>query len=156
MTNALAIFQPSLCLYIDQIQRLPGPGLFLKTLCDLDLNLKVLASGSSSLEIRSASKERMVGRGREPILYPLSFGDIAASRIPGLQQGLAHSGIPLSPCHSLGRGNPAWVRPMDPRFREGDEKGLLVSVIPSEEGIQSLLSVFRSCQSQELNLPLGT
>jgi hypothetical protein len=74
-----------LYLFIDEIQRLPNPGLFLKTLYDLDLNLKVVASGSSSLEIRSASKEHLVGRGRELILYPVSFGDIAASRIPGLQ-----------------------------------------------------------------------
>ena len=74
-----------LYLFIDEVQRLESPGLFLKTLCDLDLDLKVIASGSSSLEIRSASKEHLVGRGRELVLYPLSFGDIAASRIPGLQ-----------------------------------------------------------------------
>jgi predicted AAA+ superfamily ATPase len=74
-----------LYLFIDEIQRLESPGLFLKTLYDLDLDLKVVASGSSSLEIRSASKEHLVGRGRELVLYPLSFGDIAASRIPGLQ-----------------------------------------------------------------------
>lgn len=74
-----------LYLFIDEIQRLESPGLFLKILYDLDLDLKVVASGSSSLEIRSASKEHLVGRGRELVLYPLSFGDIAASRIPGLQ-----------------------------------------------------------------------
>jgi predicted AAA+ superfamily ATPase len=74
-----------LYLFIDEIQRLESPGLFLKTLHDLDLDLKVVASGSSSLEIRSASKEHLVGRGRELVLYPLSFGDIAASRIPGLR-----------------------------------------------------------------------
>jgi hypothetical protein len=73
-----------LYLFIDEIQRLESPGLFLKTLYDLDLNLKVVASGSSSLEIRSASKEHLVGRGRELVLYPLSFGDIAASRIKGV------------------------------------------------------------------------
>jgi predicted AAA+ superfamily ATPase len=74
-----------LYLFIDEIQRLGSPGLFLKTLYDLDLDVKVVASGSSSLEIRSESKEHLVGRGRELVLYPLSFGDIAASRIPGLQ-----------------------------------------------------------------------
>jgi len=78
-----------LYLFIDEIQRLESPGLFLKTLYDLDLNLKIVASGSSSLEIRSASKEHLVGRGRELVLYPLSFGDIAASRIPGLQASSA-------------------------------------------------------------------
>jgi predicted AAA+ superfamily ATPase len=78
-----------LYLFIDEIQRLESPGLFLKTLYDLDLDLKIVASGSSSLEIRSASKEPLVGRGRELVLYPLSFGDIAASRIPGLQASSA-------------------------------------------------------------------
>jgi hypothetical protein len=73
-----------LYLFIDEIQRLANPGLFLKSLYDLDLNLKIVASGSSSLEIRSESKEHLVGRGRELVLYPLSFGDIAASRIKGL------------------------------------------------------------------------
>ena len=73
-----------LYLFIDEVQRLASPGLFLKTLYDLDLDLKIVASGSSSLEIRSASKEHLVGRGRELVLYPLSFGDIAASRIKGL------------------------------------------------------------------------
>ncbi len=72
-------------LFIDEIQRLENPGIFLKTLYDLGLDLKIVASGSSSLEIRSASKEHLVGRGRELVLYPLSFSDIAASRIPGLE-----------------------------------------------------------------------
>src|SRR5450756_1345588 len=78
-----------LYLFIDEIQRLESPGLFLKTLYDLDLYLKIVASGSCSLAIRSASKEHLVGRGRELVLYPLSFGDIAASRIPGLQASSA-------------------------------------------------------------------
>ena len=73
-----------LYLFIDEIQRLPNPGLFLKSLYDLDLNLKIVASGSSSLKSRSGSKEHLVGRGRELVLYPLSFGDIAANRIKGL------------------------------------------------------------------------
>ena len=120
MTNALAIFQPSLCLYIDQIQRLPNPGLFLKTLYDLDLNLKVVASGSPSLEICSVSKQRMVRRGRKPILYPVTFDDIAASRIPGLQQGLAHSGIQLNPSYSREGGNLIRVRRVDPRVRRAN------------------------------------
>lgn len=73
-----------LYLFIDEVQRLASPGLFLKTLYDLDLDIKVVASGSSSLEIRSASKEHLVGRGRELVLYPLSFADIVASRIKGV------------------------------------------------------------------------
>src|SRR6266542_2784610 len=37
--------------FIDEIQRLPSPGLFLKELFDLNRNLKIIFSGSSQLEI---------------------------------------------------------------------------------------------------------
>ncbi len=47
---------------IDEVQRLANPGLFLKELFDLKLNYKIIASGSSSLEIRSKIKEALTGR----------------------------------------------------------------------------------------------
>ncbi len=52
-------------IFIDEIQRLPSPGLFLKTLHDLNLNIKFIVSGSSQLELRSKLKEFLVGRIRQ-------------------------------------------------------------------------------------------
>lgn len=47
---------------IDEIQRLPSPGLFLKSVYDLHLPVKLIVTGSSSLEIQSHIKESLAGR----------------------------------------------------------------------------------------------
>ena len=49
---------------IDEVQRLENPGLFLKGVRDLDLPIKLIVSGSSSLEIRSKVRETLSGRKR--------------------------------------------------------------------------------------------
>ncbi len=67
---------------IDEVQRLPNPGLALKVLYDLGTGVKLVVSGSSSLEIRSTTREHLVGRSRELILYPLAFSDIVQQNIP--------------------------------------------------------------------------
>lgn len=61
------------CIFIDEIQRLENPGLFLKELYDLKLNLKVFYSGSSQLEIKSKIKEYGTGRIREFVIERLTF-----------------------------------------------------------------------------------
>ena len=48
--------------FIDEIQRLNEPGIFLKGLHDLHLPLKIIVSGSSSIEIRSKVHEALTGR----------------------------------------------------------------------------------------------
>lgn len=58
---------------IDEIQHLDTPGLFLKELFDLKLNLKLVYSGSSQIEIRSKLREHLVGRAREFPIQRLSF-----------------------------------------------------------------------------------
>ena len=73
---------PRAYILIDEVQRLPNPGLALKTLYDLGAGIKLVVSGSSSLEIRSTTREHLVGRSRELILYPLSFSDIVQQSIP--------------------------------------------------------------------------
>lgn len=60
-------------LFIDEAQRLENPGRFLKGVYDLDKNIKLFASGSSALELRSKIKEFLTGRKRETYIYPLSF-----------------------------------------------------------------------------------
>lgn len=65
--------QGKLYLFIDEIQRIPNPGIFLKGIYDLSLPLKLVVTGSSSLEIRSKISESLTGRKRLFTLYPLSL-----------------------------------------------------------------------------------
>ena len=48
--------------FIDEIQRLKEPGLFLKGIYDMHLNAKIIVSGSSALEIKSRVQEALTGR----------------------------------------------------------------------------------------------
>ncbi len=50
--------------FIDEIQRLTTPGLFLKEIFDLKMNVKIIFSGSSQLEIKAKTREYLVGRAR--------------------------------------------------------------------------------------------
>ena len=67
---------------LDEIQRLPNPGLFLKELYDLDLNFKIIYSGSSQLEIKSKLKEFLVGRARQLEIHRLSFNEYLRFKAP--------------------------------------------------------------------------
>ena len=66
------------------------PGIFLKGIYDLEKNIKIFASGSSSLEIRSKIKEFLTGRKRETHLLPLSFSEIIGNekKLPDTLQGI--------------------------------------------------------------------
>lgn len=69
-------------IFLDEVQRLTNPGLFLKELYDLKLNIKIFYSGSSQLEIRSKIKEYGVGRIRECMIERLSFEEYLAFTHP--------------------------------------------------------------------------
>ena len=88
---------PRAYVIVDEVQRLPNPGLALKVLYDLGTNIKVVVSGSSSLEIRSTTREYLVGRSRELILYPLSFSDIVLQNI----SAASHTDSDFSSFHRL-------------------------------------------------------
>jgi hypothetical protein len=60
-------------LFIDEAQRLENPGLLLKIIADLQLNIKMIASGSSQLEIKSKIQEHLTGRQIESLVLPLSY-----------------------------------------------------------------------------------
>lgn len=62
-------------IFLDEVQRLENPGLFLKMLYDLNLNIKVIFTGSSQLEVRAKTKENLVGRARTFELQRLSFNE---------------------------------------------------------------------------------
>ena len=60
-------------LFIDEVQRLKNPGLLLKSIVDLKLPLKMIASGSSQLEIKSKVQEYLTGRQFECIVLPFGY-----------------------------------------------------------------------------------
>jgi len=63
-------------LIIDEAQRISNIGLSLKLLFD-SLGIKIIASGSSSLELASKVNEPLTGRAITFYLYPIALGEIA-------------------------------------------------------------------------------
>ncbi len=60
-------------IFLDEIQRIMDAGLLLKKYYDLNLNIKFIISGSSSLDIRSKIKETLAGRKRVFEILPITF-----------------------------------------------------------------------------------
>lgn len=60
-------------LLIDEAQRLDNPGLTLKIIYDNFKQVKVLATGSSSFDLRNKLSDPLTGRYLDFTLYPLSF-----------------------------------------------------------------------------------
>ncbi len=63
-------------LFIDEVQRLENPGLFLKAMIDLKLPIKIIASGSSYIEIQSRVQEFLTGRHFEATILPFSYAEL--------------------------------------------------------------------------------
>lgn len=61
---------------IDEIQRLKEPGLFLKGIYDLNMNVKFIVSGSSSIEIKSKVHETLAGRKKVFQLKPFDVEEL--------------------------------------------------------------------------------
>ena len=75
--------------FIDEVQRLPDPGIFIKALQDLRLPLKFILTGSSSLDIRTRTHEPLTGRKQVFRIEALSFPEYvktvpALSSLPAL------------------------------------------------------------------------
>ena len=64
-------------LFIDEVQRLESPGLILKAIHDLKLPCKLIASGSSQLEIKSKVQEYLTGRHLEAVVLPFSEQELS-------------------------------------------------------------------------------
>lgn len=65
-------------LFIDEVQRLDAPGLVLKVLFDQYADLKIIATGSSSFEMKNKLSEPLTGRLLGYTLFPLSLEEILA------------------------------------------------------------------------------
>lgn len=69
--------------FIDEVQRLPDPGIFIKALQDLRLPLKFILTGSSSLDIRTKTHEALTGRKQVFHIEVLSFAEYVKT-VPAL------------------------------------------------------------------------
>ena len=67
-------------LFIDEAQRIPEIGINLKILHDQFPELKIIATGSSSLDLASKVREPLTGRTWSHQLYPISISELAATR----------------------------------------------------------------------------
>lgn len=65
--------------FLDDVQRLETPGLLLKAIADLKWPIKMIASGSSQLEIKSKVQEHLTGREIEALVLPLSSQELPVS-----------------------------------------------------------------------------
>lgn len=63
-------------IFIDEVQRITNPGLTLKAVLDLFLDIKIIASGSSQLEIRSKVEEYLTGRQFASCVLPFSVFEL--------------------------------------------------------------------------------
>ncbi len=78
-TNSRAILERLVSnidiLFIDEAQRLDNPGLTLKIIHDNFAGVKVLATGSSSFDLKNRLSDPLTGRYFEFVLYPFSFAE---------------------------------------------------------------------------------
>ncbi len=65
-------------LLVDEAQRLDDPGLTLKILYDLYPQLIVIATGSSSFDLRNRVTDALTGRYFDFMMFPLSVGELLA------------------------------------------------------------------------------
>ena len=64
-------------IFIDEAQRIPEIGINLKLMADNIPNLRIIATGSSSLHLASKTREPLTGRAWSHTLYPIAFCELA-------------------------------------------------------------------------------
>ncbi len=80
-------------LFLDEFQRYSDLSIIMKNAYDNLSNLKIYASGSSSLKIKDSIQESLAGRKRINVIYPLGFGEFLQFRGEAALLGkLARSG----------------------------------------------------------------
>jgi predicted AAA+ superfamily ATPase len=61
--------------FLDEFQRYPDLSRVIKSIYDHHKNIKIYATGSSSLEIKNSAQESLAGRKIITHVYPLDFGE---------------------------------------------------------------------------------
>lgn len=79
-------------IFLDEVQRLETPGLLLKAIADLKWPIKMIASGSSQLEIKSRVQEHLTGREIEFLVLPLSIREAPDAYL--LEEEIIYGGYP--------------------------------------------------------------
>lgn len=75
-----------LYVFIDEVQRIKNAGLFLKGIYDLDLPIKFVITGSSTLEIKSNVQEALTGRKKMFYVFPLSLAEFLSHKNQNILQ----------------------------------------------------------------------
>lgn len=119
--TSLEKFAGKICLLIDEVQKAPSIFEYLKILVDTyKKKVKIVISGSSSLEIQKKSAESLAGRLQYAYLFPFSLGEILKNEVGGFSGSFFESFI---------RGQPE----MD------DLKKLQAPLYPHQRQLTSLL-----------------
>jgi uncharacterized protein len=79
---------------LDEIHRLDDPAELLKIAADHHPDIRVLATGSSSLGARAKFRDTLAGRKREVWLTPMTYADTVAFDQPDVVHRLARGGLP--------------------------------------------------------------
>lgn len=76
-TRLSAFLRGCRILVLDEAQRIPNVGMVIKLITDHVPETKVLATGSSSLELAHHTREALTGRKWEYLMLPLSFAELS-------------------------------------------------------------------------------
>ncbi len=99
ITNYQKLFSSIDLLVIDEAQHIPDIGMKLKLIVDELPNLCVIATGSSSFDLRNQAGEPLVGRSTQFYLSPLSLHEFASQETPfdtdsRIDERLVYGGYP--------------------------------------------------------------
>ncbi len=67
------LVDPPVPLFFEEVQQLPEAGLFLKGLVDKRIGVPIIATGSSSFDLESKTRESLAGRAVRYLMLPLSL-----------------------------------------------------------------------------------
>lgn len=79
--------------FVDEAQRAPGCSRFFKGVYDSDLNIKLILTGSSSLELKTGFKESLAGRKKTFQLFSFSFNEFLQAKNKMLAEKIRENSI---------------------------------------------------------------
>ena len=79
---------------LDEVHRLANPSEVLKVAADHFPDVRVIATGSSTLAAKGKFKDTLAGRKREVWLLPLIYADLLDFDMPDLERRLVQGGLP--------------------------------------------------------------